>query len=164
MQLQVSEITQSTTRYRFLWGFYVRGFKPWHHCQLCFRGSRAPGIFPDMQDGAVVELHEQTDFFYLHGNAAGPEHLRGELNLHLAVRPKQGAIATVRPTNGALFTIHDAEALEIQPPLLALSHLGDKWTNCKNLRFAAQMYDAPLLGPTAPHTPIRQLREPVQPT
>jgi hypothetical protein len=115
MQLQVSGITPSTTPYRFLWGFYVRGFKPWHHCQPCFRGSRATGIFPKMQDG-VIELPGEADFFYLHGNAAGAEHSRGSLNLHLAVRPKRGATASIRPLNGALYTIHDAEAIERQGP------------------------------------------------
>ena len=163
MQLHVSGITQSTTRYRFLWGFYVRGFKPWHHCQHCLRGSLAEGIIPSIQDG-VIELPEQMDFFYLHGTAAGPVTSRRELNLHLAVRPKQGAVASVRPKGGALFTIYDAEAIEIQPPLLDLAHLGPNWMNCKNLRFAAQVYDAPLLGPTAPRTPIRRIREAVQPT
>ena len=161
MQLNVSGITPATTRYRFLWGFYVRGFKPWHHCQHCFRGSRAEGITPNMQDG-IVELPEQTDFFYLHGTAAGPVSSRRERNLHLAVRPKRGAVTFVRPHDGALFTIYDAEAIEIQPPLLDLAPLGPNWMNCKNLRFAAQVYDAPLLGPNAARTPILRLRDAVQ--
>jgi hypothetical protein len=153
MQLHVSGITPSTTHYRFLWGFYVRGFKPWEHCQPCFRGTRAEGIHPEMTDG-IVELNRPTKFFYLHGFAPGPKSLRGERNLHLAVRPNEGSVATVRSFYGPVFTIYGAEEIGIQDPIPNHPPSEDKWTRCKNFRFAAQVYDAPILGPTAPRNPI----------
>jgi hypothetical protein len=158
MKLHVSGITPSTTHYRFLWGFYVRGFKPWRHCQPCFRGTRAEGIHPGMQDG-IVELPKATDFFYLHGFAPGPKKFRGAFNLHLAVRPKDGSIATVHSRYGPAFTIYGAEEVVIQDPLVTQPQLGEDWTRCKNFRFAAQIYDAQVLGPTASRQSITAMRE-----
>ena len=152
MRLHVSGITLSTTRYRFLWGFYVRGFKPWVHCQPCFRGTRAEGIRADMTDD-VVDLPRPTQFFYLHGFAPGPKASRGALNLHLAVRPREGSIAKIQSVYGPIFTIYGAEEIQIQEPLTD-SHLESEWKRCKNFRFAAQIYAASQLGPDAPKTPI----------
>ena len=158
MRLHVSGMARSTGQYQFLWGFYVRGFKPWHHCQPCFRGTRATGISPTMNDG-TIELPRPTKFFYLHGFAGGVKEKRGALNLHLAVRPRPGAHATVQSAFGPTFTIDDAEEIPIQEPLAELAHLGADWSRCKNLRFAAQVFDAPLLGPTALHIPVTALKQ-----
>jgi hypothetical protein len=163
MRLEVSGINPSTTQYRFLWGFYVRGFKPWEHCQPCFRGTRAPGITPSMGDG-FVQLDRPTKYFYLHGFAPGPQAQRGERNLHLAVRPKLGSTATVRSFYGPLFTIHDAEQIDIQEPIAGFPRSEDIWTRCKNFRFGAQVFDARQLGPDTPRIPIVALRASLQET
>jgi hypothetical protein len=158
MRLEVSQITPDTTQYRFLWGFYVRGFKPWEHCQPCFRGTRAPGITPTMQNG-FVGLDRPTQFFYLHGFAPGLKSQRGERNLHLAVRPQPGSTATVRSFYGPLFTIHDAEQIDIQEPIAGFPASEDTWTRCKNFRFGAQVFDVYELGPQAERNPILAIRD-----
>jgi hypothetical protein len=158
MQLHVSGITDQTIRYRFLWGFYVTGFKPWVHCQPCFRGTRAPGIFPTMANDRV-DLPKRSDFFYLHGFAPGPKKLRGASNLHLAVQSKTGSVASCQSAFGPIFTIYDAEEILIQEPLSDAPHLGVEWTRCKNFRFGAQMYTAPVLGPDASRIPSLALRD-----
>ncbi len=157
MKLHISGMRKSTGTYQFLWGFYVRGFKPWHHCQPCFRGARAVAISPKMDDG-VIDLSRPTKLFYLHGFAGGPKEKRGALNLHLAVRPQPGAHATVQSAFGPTFTIADAAEIPIQEPLAELAHLGADWARCMNLRFAAQVFDAPVLGPTAPRIPVTALK------
>jgi hypothetical protein len=158
MKITVVGTQQATGQYLYLWGFYVRGFKPWHHCFKCFYGTQEKLISRKMQDGSFL-LPEPTSYFYLCGVASGSPTLRGERNLHLAVRPKQGHVATVKSFYGPTFTIHDAEEIAIQGPIESMPELGVSYTRCKNFRFAAQMYEATSFGPGAPHTPIRIPRD-----
>ena len=153
MKLHVTGITESTKRYRFLWGFYVRGFKPWRHCQPCFRGTRAEGISPMMEDG-VVQLDRKSDFFYLCGFAGGPKVERGKLNLHLAVRAKLGSTASVVSAYGPLFTIEGAEEIQIPETCERVAGRGEFDYRCMNLRFARQMYPTEVVGHEAPHEVI----------
>ena len=92
-----------------------------------------------MQD-AVIRLDRPTEYFYLHGNAKTD---RRDNNLNLAVRPKTGASATVVSKYGPVFTIQDAEQIEIQGPILELAHL-DGYYRCPNFRFGMQMYPTPV--------------------
>ena len=147
MKLHVTGFNADTVRYRFLWGYYVRGFKPWEHCQPCFVGTRADGIDPLMGDGDV-ELDLKSDYFYLCGVAPGPINLRGTFNLHMAVRAKAGSVATVTSKYGPVFTIEGAEEIAIQGPIEQVG-LDESYAGCKNFRFAAQMYPAAVLGPEA---------------
>lgn len=153
MKLHVSGMGQATGQYRFLWGFYVRGFKPWLHCQPCFRGTRAEGINPLMEDQTVY-LNKSSDFFYLCGYAGGPRASRGVLNMHLAVRAKKDSQAVVRSAFGPVFTIYGAEEIQIPDSDAPLAKRGEFDHRCKNLRFAAQMYPGVQPGHDAPHEPI----------
>ena len=108
-----------------------------------------------MQDG-TFDLPEPTAYFYLCGVASGSFKLRAERNLHMAVRPKQGSIATAQSFYGPTFTIYDAEEIAIQGPIENLPGLGTLYTRCKNFRFAAQMYPANSFGPEAARIPIRK--------
>lgn len=153
MKLTVDGVEQATGKYQHLWGYYVRGFKPWEHCQDCFIGSLAKGIERDMKDGTVM-LDKPMDYFYLCGVAMGSRKELGEKNLHLAVRPKAGSQATIKSVYGPVFTIDDAEMIEIQPALPITDQLPKEYANCKNFRFAAQMYPADVLGPDAKPRPV----------
>jgi hypothetical protein len=157
MELTVVGTKQATGQYLHLWGFYVRGFKPWHHCFACFFGTQEKLIHKQMQDASVL-LPEPTSYFYLCGVASGSRALRGRRNLHLAVRPKQGSTATIRSFYGPIFTVRDAEEIVIQDPIESMPELDESYTRCKNFRFAAQMYEATSFGPAAPRTPIRTPR------
>jgi hypothetical protein len=158
MKLTVTGMQEALGKYLYLWGFYVRGFKPWHHCFACFYGTQEKVIRKDMRDD-TYDLPEPTSYFYLCGVASGPRRERRHNNLHLAVRPKLGIIATAQSVYGPVFTIHDAEEIMIQDPIVDQPHLDDSFTHCKNFRFAAQMYQAPRLGPDARREPIRVPRE-----
>jgi hypothetical protein len=111
-----------------------------------------------MQDGSF-DLLEPTGYFYLCGVASGPRTQRSKNNLHLAVKPKLGSVATIQSVYGPIFTIHDAEEICIQNPILNLPHLDRSYTECKNFRFAAQMYEATSFGPEARDKLIRTPRE-----
>lgn len=158
MRLTVTGYKPEDKQFRYLWGYYVRGFKPWEHCQACFQGALAEGIDAklDMRDG--VELNGNMDYFYLHGNAAGGPEARREKNMNMAVRPKPGATATVR-AGEAVFTLEDAEAIEIQGPIMELEHL-KMYYKCPNFRFGMQMYPTPYenAGPDGPHTVVKAAR------
>jgi hypothetical protein len=148
VKLSVSGMAEATGKYQYLWGYYVRGFRPWEHCQRSFIGSLVEGIGRDMTDRPVL-LSEPMDYFYLCGGASGSREELGAKNLHLAVRPKAGSQATIQFVYGPVFTIHDAEAIEIQPPFPITDTLPKEYATCKNFRFAAQMYPAAVLGPEA---------------
>jgi hypothetical protein len=158
MKLTVTGTEEAGPKYLHLWGFYVRGFKPWHRCFACFYGTQERSIHKDMQDDTYI-LPEPTHYFYLCGVASGPRSKRRDNNLHLAVRPNPGSIATIRSVYGPVFTIHDAEKIEIQDPIQSLPHLGESYTTCKNFRFATQMYEAPRHGPEAKGMLVRTPRE-----
>jgi hypothetical protein len=158
MHLTVSGTQQATGKYLHLWGFYVRGFKPWKHCFACFYGTQEKLIKKDMQDGKF-DLPEPTGSFYLCGVASGPRTQRWKNNLHLAVKPKAGSVAKIQSVYGPIFTIHDAEEIAIQGPIENLPHLDESYTTCKNFRFAAQMYEATSFGPEARGKLIRTPRE-----
>jgi hypothetical protein len=111
-----------------------------------------------MHDDTYV-LPEPTHYFYLCGVASGARRERRFNNLHLAVRPKLGNIATIRSVYGPVFTIYDAEEIAIQGPIQSLPHLDESYTSCKNFRFAAQMYEAPRYGPEAQGMLVRIPRE-----
>jgi hypothetical protein len=111
------------------------------------------GKYPDL------ELPEPTSYFYLCGVASGPRSQRGKNNLHLAVRPKSGSVATIQSVYGPTLTIHNAEEIAIQDPIQDLPHLDESYTTCKNFRFAAQMYEATSFGPEARGNLVRTPRE-----
>ncbi len=154
MRIEVAGTSQAKEHYLHLWGMYVRGFKPWHHCFACFYGTQEKAIHKQMEDG-TYDLPEPTHYFYLCGVASGPRKDRWKNNLHLAVRPQKGSIATVHSVYGPVFTIHDAEEIEIQGPITTLPHLSTLYTTCKNFRFAAQQFPASKYGPDADREVMR---------
>ena len=147
-------MASATGQYDFLWGFYVRGFKPWHHCFKCLYGTHEKAINRDMKDGVVL-LPEPTGYFYLCGVASGKRSERGKNNLHLAVRPKARASATVKSVYGPTFTVVGGEEVVIQEPFSITEDLPEGYARCKNFRFAAQVYPASRLGPGADHEIIK---------
>ncbi|MGI4830695.1 MAG: hypothetical protein ACRYFU_21250 [Janthinobacterium lividum] len=102
-----------------------------------------------MTDDESVTLNEQTDYFYLCGGASGSREELGARNLHLAIRPKAGSQAKIKSVYGPVFTIEDAEMIEIQPAIPITDSLPKEYATCKKFRFAAQMYLAVVLGPEA---------------
>jgi hypothetical protein len=145
MRLTVSGLDAASLRFKHLWGRYVHGFRPWTHCISCFACSKAADILPTMKDGSY-EL--QDKLFYLCGvgqdvsERLHPLLARRFTNVHLAVFPRVGSVASVGSVYGITFTIRDAQAIPIEPltandfPALEKSHY-----RCKNFQFGYQMFD-----------------------
>ncbi|WP_142988141.1 hypothetical protein [Granulicella rosea] len=141
MRLEIKGLTAAAGRFTSIWGWYVSGFKSDHHCQACFRGSLASGISKDMLDCDSLALRTDVPYFYL---CALGRPRSAESNVHLVVRPQQGAMASVGSLYGATFTIHDAIAIRIRNLPKGWHRLGDEFTQCPNFQFAVQTYGYPL--------------------
>jgi hypothetical protein len=98
-----------------------------------------------MRDGDY-ELEDKL--FYLCGvGQKVSEHIYPHLarrvtNVHLAVSPRTGSVASIGSVYGVTFTIKGAQAIPIEPlsssefPTLAESHY-----RCKNFQFGYQMFN-----------------------
>lgn len=157
MKLTVSGVEDGQEQYRFLWGLYVRGFRPWEHCQPCLLGTRATGISPAMGN-KQVDLLRPTDYFYLCGYAKGAASNRGANNLHLAVEPMEGQTATIASNYGPVFTIEGARQIVIPDSSEPRAAYGQFDYRCMNFRFGKLMYPTEVTGPNAPRVPILKSR------
>jgi hypothetical protein len=116
-----------------------------------------------MQDD-TYPLDAEHDLFYLCGvgqkdsASRGAEWNREFTNIHLAVRPKLGSVATINSLYGVSFTITDAERIPIGPLADDFMGLPRKHARCKNFQLGFQMFDVHAVGDSAPHEIVRRLR------
>ena len=77
-----------------------------------------------------------------------PKH---ETNVHLAVRPQQGAVASIGSVYGVTFTIRDAFALRVDRLPDGWMGLTAEYTRCRNFQFGVQQFSyRPPNGPEHP--------------
>ena len=161
MRLQVEGLDQAQTRFQYLWGSYVVGFRPATHCRRSFAMHDEPQVKPGMVDGEY-ELDDSYELFYLCGVGFREKH---NTNVHLAVRPKSGSIAAAGSLYGVRFTIRDAQAIPIKHPGLldlpprGLAGLPSNHIGCKNFQFGCQMFEVDEVGDTAKGVVVRTLRD-----
>ena len=164
MELQVSGLDAAPIRFKHLWGYYVTGFKPWTHCAQCFEHKIATAVNPTMKDG-THPLRDDLNFFYLCG--VGQRDLvstpdawkQRATNVHLAVKPRKGSVASVGSVYGVTFTISDAEAIAIRPLADGFAGIESvKHTRCKNFQFGYQVFDVDERGVKEAREAIRSLR------
>lgn len=147
MQLIVSGLDTARPNFKHLWGRYILGFKPRKHCIECFKSKVASDIKPTMKDGTYDLRDDLGDFFYLCGVGQpdlkrNPEHLKKRFtNVHLAVRPLKGSVASIGSVYGVTFTITDAQAISIQTLPDNFQGLGKDHARCKNFQFGYQHYE-----------------------
>jgi hypothetical protein len=125
-----------------LWGRYIIGFKPWTHCLKSLVTKKAKEIVPAMTDGEY-ELDASFELFYLCGVGWKD---RGNTNVHLAVRPRLGSIASAGSVYGVQFTITDAQAILIEYLEKGWRGLDDEHRRCKNFQFGYQMFEVDEVG------------------
>jgi hypothetical protein len=155
MKLVVSGLTDGTkTQFKHLWGRYILGFKPWTHCLPCFVTRQAKGILPTMVDGEYP-LDDSFELFYLCGVGWND---RGNTNVHLAVRPRPGSVASTGSVYGVQFTITDAQSILIHYLPNGWRGLDDQHSQCKNFQFGYQMFEVDEVGDSAPRDTITKLR------
>jgi hypothetical protein len=139
------------TGFRFVWLWYVRGFKPQHHCQRSLLGK--PDVeflrwaYPQKRIvGRTFELHLPHGYrqIYLCAEASVPDS-----GLHLSMEPVAGASFSVETYNGVLITVTNARRLEIPP--LPDGYLGypHAYTSCCNWQFGVKYYGLAVTAPAA---------------
>jgi hypothetical protein len=163
MEITVSGLDHNSSQFVHLWGRYVLGVRPWKHCQHTFEVKHATSIKPKMQNGTFPLIAEH-DLFYLCGVGQEDSMKRGSqwnrefTNIHLAVRPKLGSIATIESLYGVNFTITDAKKIPIECLPDNFMGLKREHARCKNFQFGFQMFDVQAVGDSAPHEIVRRLR------
>jgi hypothetical protein len=141
-------------QFKHLWGRYILGFKPAKHCIQCFKSTVAKGIAPNMSNDEC-ELDPSYELFYLCGVGWKD---RGNTNVHLAVTPRLGSIASIGSVYGVRFTILDAQAILIQFLPENWRDLPEAHRRCKNFQFGYQMFAADEVGSAAEGQLITTLR------
>lgn len=130
--------------FRFMWAFYVKGYRPEKHCQPGLIGQGVDDFKTSTAvSGKTIALDKMSAFPYAYicGVGVGPKKELGGKNLHLPLRYKEGAVATKTTYNGYVFTATNAEELPI--PELPEGFLGitnREHLRCKNFRFAVSVF------------------------
>ena len=134
--------------FRFLWAYYVNGYRSDTHCQRCFRGRSVPEFSTRTAAVAKAVTFEMERFPYVYvcGVAAGPLRERGARNLHIPLRYSEGQDTEVMTYNGYRFRAHNAA-------MIAIPALPDDWNGlprqharCKNFQFAVAMFGYPSIA------------------
>jgi len=136
MLLEVRGMEKASQKFVQLWGMHVNGFRPEKHCIYCLKGRKEQQINRDMVS-EDYPLKTDAPYFYLFAMGRTP---RRDTNVHLAVEPYPGAVASVGSLYGVTFTIRDARALRIDRLPKAWRGLDDSYTACRNFQFGVQMF------------------------
>ena len=129
--------------FSLLWAFYVTGFNPAKHCQVCFRGLRAPNFHSRNAASGVDIVLDRLDvspIVYICGVAKGPDAERRYRNLHLPVRFEAGASASVTTYNGYRIDVTNGIQLPIPPVEDGWRGLPTTHTRCKNFQFGLAQF------------------------
>jgi hypothetical protein len=163
MKLKVSglDATVAPNKFEHLFGRYIYGIRPWTHCDRGLMASHETAISPTMKDNDNIQLKDEL--FYLCGvgnksKSLPAERQRKYSNVHLAVRPQIGSVASVDSLYGVTFTIEDAVAIPIQALPDDFEGLPPAHARCKNFQFAYQMFEV-TRPPKSYAEPVHLLRE-----
>jgi hypothetical protein len=132
--------------FRFIWAFYVNGFRPERHCQSCLKGRRHEEFYTgSARTGRVYELNamDQYPFVYICGVGAGPDKDLWKQNLHMPLVYAPGHIVTRTTHNGYVFTAQDAREIVIPPLPEGWNGLDKKMVRCKNFQFGVAQFGYP---------------------
>jgi hypothetical protein len=131
--------------FRYLWAYYVRGYRSDRHCQPCFRGVLASEFSTRHASTGVTLLTEIDRFPYVYvcGVGSGPKRELHQKNLHLPLRYLPGSKVEVQSYNGYFFRAEDAEAVVIPTLPDGWNGLPLEKTRCKNFQFAVAMFGYP---------------------
>lgn len=156
--LRVSHPTQPTGRidgFRFLWAFYVSGYRPELHCQPGLRGRRVPEFCtPTAEVGRTILLDRMDRFPYVYvcGVAGGPKAQRHDRNLHLPLVYAAGEVVDVTTYNGYRVLATDARQLVVPALPSGWEGLSEEHVRCKNYQFAVAFFGHPPVERCLPQT------------
>ncbi len=137
MRLEVRGLENARESFVFLWGKYVKGFDSSKHCAECRLGDTKSPVNPKRRDGDDYKRRNDFPYFYLFGMGRGD---RSRSNLHFAVEPRPGSVASIGSIYGVSFTIYDAFAPRIDRLPKGWMGLDDDFTTCRNFQFGVQMF------------------------
>ncbi len=133
--------------FRFLWAYYVNGYRPDRHCQSCFKGRLAREFCSHTaRSGHVIAFDRMARYPYLYicGVAAGARGERRHKNLHFPLQYKEGHVAEAHTHNGYVFRARNAVPVAIPPLPPGWNGIHDKeHTGCKNFQFAVAAFGDP---------------------
>lgn len=134
--------------FRFMWAFYVKGYRVDRHCQPGLIGRRVDEFKTGTAaSGCTVRFDrmDQYPYVYVCGVGVGPKAELHKQNLHMPLRHKPGGVVELRTYNGYLFRAADAERVEIPEPLPEGWHgiTNREHLRCKNFRFAVGAFGEP---------------------
>ena len=132
--------------FRFVWAYYVNGYKPDRHCQACLTGRLARQFSTrTARSGCGVAFDDMARFPYLYicGVALGPRRELAGKNLHFPLEYRKGLVAETTTYNGYVLRALNASAVPIP-------RLPDGWggianpehTRCRNFQFAVARFGA----------------------
>jgi hypothetical protein len=138
--------------FRFIWAYYVNGYKPERHCQPCFRG-RLVGEFctRTATSGTPITLNrmDRYPYVYICGVGVGPDKELRFKNFHLPLAYREGAVVEATSYNGYMFRAENAVAVPIPALPAGWNGLSDTHTRCRNFQFAVAAFGYP---PRRPRT------------
>jgi hypothetical protein len=131
--------------FRFLWAFYVNGYRPEKHCQPGLRGRRVDEFSTGrVSSGAPVVLDgmDRYPYVYICGVGSGPKDQLRHKNLHMPLRFRPGSQVEMTAYNGYLFRAENAELIEIPELPPGWGGIADEQhTRCKNFRLAVGVFE-----------------------
>ncbi|GAB7140535.1 hypothetical protein RsTz2092_04840 [Deferribacterales bacterium RsTz2092] len=125
----------------FMWGKSVIGFDSRVHCAKCLIGDYDRQLTKNMKTNHWFDISlTEGSFFYICG-VSTPYIWKN--NAHLPVVVKGGAMASLKLYNGDILVVDGAEQLPFDDSVAVkkYSHLGKKFTTCRNFQFGAHYFD-----------------------
>lgn len=132
--------------FRFLWAYYVDGYRSDRHCQPCFYGELAPQFSSNTASaGSVINLDkmDRYPYVYICGVASGKDSELWHRNLHMPLEYSEGEVAEATTYNGYYFRAMNASRIRIPCLPDGWNGLKLKQTRCKNFEFAVSKFGYP---------------------
>jgi hypothetical protein len=129
--------------FRFMWAYYVRGYKPDLHCQPCFRGERVADFSTSTASTdrqVTLDRMDRYPYVYLCGVGSGPKTELYLKNFHLPLEFSENDVVERQTYNGYRFRATNARELPISPLPADWNGLSREHTSCKNFQFAVQYF------------------------
>src|SRR6185312_3386653 len=148
--LEVTHPTQNSGKiegFRFLWAFYVDGYRSDKHCQPCFYGELEHQFATNTASVDTVVALDEMDrypYVYICGVASGKEAELWHRNLHMPLKFVEGEVAEATTYNGYHFRATNASRIRIPCLPDGWEGIEDvKHTRCKNFQFAVSAFGYP---------------------
>ena len=132
--------------FRFLWAYYVDGYRSDKHCQPCFYGELDQEFATNTaSSGVVVDLDkmDRYPYVYICGVASGPKSELWHRNLHMPLEYAEGEVAEATTYNGYHFRATNASRIRIPCLQDGWNGLPTEQTRCKNFQFAVSKFGYP---------------------